>query len=269
MYWDTIDKNSGFCFRNFPRENSLPTPKTKFTKTGTTIVGCTFSEGVILGADTRATAGPIVADPDCLKIHYLAPNMYCCGAGTAADTEMVTQLVSSELELQRLYTGSESRISHAETRLCNHLFRYQGYIGAALIIGGIDIKGPQLVTISPYGNSMRLPFTTMGSGSLAAMAILETRFKDNMKEEEAVELVKDAIEAGIFNDLGSGSNVDIYVVRRNGCEKKETYRCYNKKVFSESESYKFDKGTTKVVEEIMKNWKKVEVVDDSAPMELS
>ena len=199
MYWDTIDQNSGFSFRNFPRENSLPTPKTKFTKTGTTIVGCTFSEGVILGADTRATAGPIVADPDCLKIHYLAPNMYCCGAGTAADTEMVTQLVSSELELQRLYTGSESRISHAETRLCNHLFRYQGYIGAALIIGGIDIKGPQLVTISPYGNSMRLPFTTMGSGSLAAMAILETRFKDNMKEEEAVELVKDAIEAGIFS----------------------------------------------------------------------
>ena len=269
MYWDTIDQNSGFSFRNFPRENSLPTPKTKFTKTGTTIVGCTFSEGVILGADTRATAGPIVADPDCLKIHYLAPNMYCCGAGTAADTEMVTQLVSSELELQRLYTGSESRISHAETRLCNHLFRYQGYIGAALIIGGIDIKGPQLVTISPYGNSMRLPFTTMGSGSLAAMAILETRFKDNMKEEEAVELVKDAIEAGIFNDLGSGSNVDIYVVRIKKKKKKESYRCYNKKVFSESESYKFDKGTTKVVEEIMKNWKKVEVVDDSAPMELS
>ena len=231
MYWDTIDKNSGFSFRNFPRENSLPTPKTKFTKTGTTIVGCTFSEGVILGADTRATAGPIVADPDCLKIHYLAPNMYCCGAGTAADTEMVTQLVSSELELQRLYTGSESRISHAETRLCNHLFRYQGYIGAALIIGGIDIKGPQLVTISPYGNSMRLPFTTMGSGSLAAMAILETRFKDNMKEEEAVELVKDAIEAGIFNDLGSGSNVDIYVVRRNGCEKKKAIDAIIRKSF--------------------------------------
>ena len=186
-----------------------------------------------MGADTRATAGPIVADPDCLKIHYLAPNMYCCGAGTAADTEMVTQLVASELELQRLYTGSESRISHAETRLCNHLFRYQGYIGAALIIGGVDIKGPQLVTISPYGNSMRLPFTTMGSGSLAAMAILETKYKDGMNQDEAVELVKEAIEAGIFNDLGSGSNVDIFIVRRTGCEKKESYRVYNKKVRKE------------------------------------
>ena len=132
-----------------------------------------------------------------------------------------------------------------------------------------DIKGPQLVTISPYGNSMRLPFTTMGSGSLAAMAILETKYKDGMNQDEAVELVKEAIEAGIFNDLGSGSNVDIFIVRRTGCEKKESYRVYNKKVYSDSESYKFDKGTTQVVEEIMRNWKNVEVVDESVPMDIS
>ncbi|KAF5176748.1 Proteasome subunit beta type-7, partial [Thalictrum thalictroides] len=44
-------------------------------------------DGVILGADTRATEGPLVADKNCEKIHYMAPNIYCCGAGTAADTE--------------------------------------------------------------------------------------------------------------------------------------------------------------------------------------
>ena len=49
-----------------------------------------FQDGVILGADTRATEGPIVADKNCEKIHYMAPNIYCCGAGTAADTEAVT-----------------------------------------------------------------------------------------------------------------------------------------------------------------------------------
>jgi len=41
----------------------------------------------------------------------------------------------------------------------------------------------------------------MGSGSLAAMGILETRYKHDMNEQEAVDLVKDAIEAGIFPDL--------------------------------------------------------------------
>lgn len=48
--------------------------------------------GVCLGADTRATEGPIVADKNCEKIHYIAPNIYCCGAGTSADTENTTGL---------------------------------------------------------------------------------------------------------------------------------------------------------------------------------
>ena len=272
MYWDLKQQNEGgFDFTNFNRNNKLSNDKGikhTYKKTGTTIVGCVFNGGVVLGADTRATEGPIVADPDCVKIHYLAPNIFCCGAGTAADTKMVTQMMASELEMQRLYTGSESRISHAEARLTSHLFKYQGHIGAALIVGGVDIKGPQLVTISPHGNSMLLPFTTMGSGSLAAMSVLETRYKDNMTEEECINLVKDAIKAGIFNDLGSGSNVDIYIVKRTGCEKKESYRVYNKKVFSESETYKFPKGTTEVLEEIKKNWKNVVVESEAVPMDI-
>ena len=43
-----------------------------------------------LAADTRATAGTVVADKNCEKIHKLAPNIFCCGAGTAADCEHVT-----------------------------------------------------------------------------------------------------------------------------------------------------------------------------------
>lgn len=47
----------------------------KSIKTGTTIVGIIYKDGVILGADTRATEGPIVADKNCEKIHFLAKNM--------------------------------------------------------------------------------------------------------------------------------------------------------------------------------------------------
>lgn len=62
-------------------------------KTGTTIAGIVYKDGVVLGADTRATGGTEVADKNCEKIHYLAPNIYCCGAGTAADTEKTTELI--------------------------------------------------------------------------------------------------------------------------------------------------------------------------------
>lgn len=147
MYWDNVEENSGFNFDKLERNNMLAKKgmQIRTKKTGTTIVGVLYNDGVILGADTRATEGPIVADPDCLKIHYLAPNIYCCGAGTAADTEFVTQMVASELELHRLNTKTESRVSHVESRLTTHLFKYQGHIGAALIVGGVDVTGPKLV----------------------------------------------------------------------------------------------------------------------------
>lgn len=29
--------------------------------------------------DTRATSGPIVADKNCEKLHYIAPNIWCAG----------------------------------------------------------------------------------------------------------------------------------------------------------------------------------------------
>lgn len=265
MYWDTLDQSGGFSFQNYNR-NQLLKNKPKIKSTGTTIVGVLYSSGVIISADSRATEGPIVADPDCVKLHYLAPNIYVAGAGVAADTEMVSQMVSSELELQRLYTGRQSRMSHVEAKLTSHLFRYQGHIGAALIIGGVDVKGPQLINISPHGNSFRAPFVTMGSGSLAAMSILESEFKENMTKEEAINLATKAIEAGIFNDLYSGSNVNVFIITEKGMESLRHHRVYDKKEFHDPNMHSFQKGETKVIEEVRKNWKNIEV--ENAKMDL-
>merc|ERR1712150_21316 len=96
------------CHRNALLENKGFTAP-KVYKTGTTICGVIYKDGVVLGADTRATEDTIVADKNCSKIHYIAPNIYCCGAGTAADTEMTTQMISSKLELHRLNTGRTAR----------------------------------------------------------------------------------------------------------------------------------------------------------------
>jgi len=189
-------------------------PAPKAVKTGTTIVGVTFAGGVVLGADTRATSGNIVADKNCEKIHRLAKNIYCCGAGTAADTEMTTRSIESQLELLRLNTGREVQVVAANRLLKQFLFRYQGHIGAALILGGVDKLGPHIYCIYPHGSVDKLPYATMGSGSLAAMAVIESGWNENITEAEAIKLVRDAIHAGITNDLGSGSNVDVYVLKR-------------------------------------------------------
>lgn len=231
--------------------NVLPTA----WKTGTTIVGIVYKDGVVLGADTRATGGSEVVDKNCEKIHYLAPNIWCCGAGTAADTEKTTELIASNLELLRLSTGTQSRVVTSLTMLKRMLYRYQGHVSAALVLGGVDVQGPHLYSIHPHGSTQRLPYTTMGSGSLAAMAVFESRFVEDMEEGAAIDLVRDAIRAGIFNDLGSGSNVDITVIRKDNISQFRTYEnaagdaSAYKAQFARPNKLDFPPGTTCVIEE--------------------
>merc|ERR1719163_1302280 len=103
-------------------------------KTGTTITGVCFKGGVVLGADTRSTNGETVADKNCEKIHYIAPNIYCCGAGTAADTQQVTDMISSQLALHRMAANRQSRVATSLAMLKQYLYRYQGHVSAALVL---------------------------------------------------------------------------------------------------------------------------------------
>ena len=55
------------------------------------------------------------------------------------------------------------------------------------------------------------------------MSVFETGYKDDMNEEEAIELVSQAILAGVYNDLGSGSNVDVCILKKDSMEMKRNY----------------------------------------------
>ena len=203
----------------------------------------------MLGADTRSTSGSTVADKNCEKIHFIASNIYCCGAGTAADTEAVTNMVSAQLELHRYGTGRKARVITAMTMLKQHLFKYQGHVSAALVLGGFDLNGPHLFTVYPHGSTDALPFATMGSGSLNAMAVFEAGYKDGMTREEAMLLVSNAIKSGVYNDLGSGSNVDLCIINKDGTEYLRNYEYLQAKTYSRIHPVIYGPGTTPIVKE--------------------
>jgi len=113
-----------------------------------------------------------------------------------------------------------------------------------LILGGIDVTGPKLVMVSPHGNCSYLPYTTMGSGSLAAIAILEANYKDDLSEEEARKLGIEAVKAGILHDEGSGSNVDVCVINLKGVKMERAVESFNKRYFQKAEPYNFPSGRT-------------------------
>ena len=105
-------------------------------------------------------------------------------------------MISSQLELHRLNTGRQVRdrwqsilfqsidlifnfqvrVVAAQRMVKQMLFRYQGHIGTYLIMGGVDVTGPALYEIAAHGSTSKVPFCTMGSGTLAAMSVLESRY---------------------------------------------------------------------------------------------
>lgn len=226
-------------------------------KTGTTIVGIKTSNCIIIGADTRATEGSVVADKLCEKVHQLSQNVWCCGAGTSADLDSLTRKIRytfllksmiyesignhstrrstnrfiedehRDLGEEYLMDGVEEDACHplgqaSISEICNvireNLYRNRGEIGANLVLGGFDpcTRQPILTAIHPHGSIDVVPFTALGSGSLAAMGILESRYKVDISTTEGIELVKDAVRAGIENDLGSGSQIDLCVIDKTG-----------------------------------------------------
>lgn len=190
--------------------------------TGTTICGLLYEDGVILGADTRATmkdasGSSILIDHNCSKINRLSEKIYCCGAGSAADMKRLSGLVEANLECQFPKAHTDIPVICPVTMIKQTLYKYHGYLMCAFIIGGIDSAGGnQLFSIFQHGSSHGHKFCAMGTGLQPAMGILEAGWKENLSEKEGLTLMVDAIKAGILYDLGSGSKVDVTIIRKNG-----------------------------------------------------
>jgi len=259
--------------------NDSPHPqKLKTRKTGTTITALLAQNStvLILAADTRATDGSTVADKRCEKLHSLANNVWCAGAGTSADVEALVRRVkfifwkrgmmmssSSGIRSDNMIINGESTTAitasnthhnwRMDTTISNedrnlppasipailHYIRTQlqksrGNLGVNLLVGGYDheTKHAHLAAIHPHGSMDVVNYAALGSGGLAATGVLESKYprigNGSCSIQEGIQLAVDAVKAGIDNDLGSGSQVDVCVISCEGV-------LYRRAVISEEE----------------------------------
>ena len=54
--------------------------------TGTTIMAVLYDGGVLIGADSRSSAGTYIADRSADKLDYVHDRIFCLRSGSAADT---------------------------------------------------------------------------------------------------------------------------------------------------------------------------------------
>jgi len=81
------------------------------------------------------------------------------------------------------------------------------------------------------------------------MSVFESGYKDGLTKEEGVELVTRAIRAGVYNDLGSGSNIDVCVITKDGVEMMRNHEYLQDKTYARQFPKKIPVGTSKVLRE--------------------
>ena len=186
---------------------------------GTTTVGITCSDGVVLATDTRATAGFLyIAHRHVKKLQKIDNHIAMTIAGSVADAQNVVDILRYHANIYKL----ENRVPmplKACARLASNMFFSQRYpmpYIVEILVGGYDQEGAVVFNIDLFGSLNKEKFVSTGSGSPVAYGILESEYKEDMTLEKGVKVAARAIAAAIRRNAGTGDGIDVAIIDKNG-----------------------------------------------------
>jgi proteasome beta subunit len=194
-------------------------------KTGTTTVGIVCSDGIVLAADKRATAGYFVADKAAEKVHKINENMALTTAGGVSDIQLLVKLIKAELKLKTLKTKREPNIKESANLLAGLVYsnirKYSTIPGLThFILGGKDKFGFHLYDLYADGSLTECAeYISSGSGSYMAYGVLDTLFKKDMNVKQGIELATKAVSAALQRDVATGEGIVVFTITKDGVKK--------------------------------------------------
>ena len=194
-------------------------------KTGTTTVGIVCKDGIVLAADTRATAGTMIVDKHAEKTHIITDEFALTIAGGVSDAQLLIKLIRAELKLKEIRTMKKPTAKEAANLLGGLLYaniRRPSMLPGVVhfLLGGKDTTGNYLYDLFPDGSVTKVrDFISSGSGSVFAYGVLETQYKEGMSTKEGVELARKSINTALQRDSCSGNGIDVLVIGNDGIKR--------------------------------------------------
>jgi len=188
-------------------------------KKGTTTCALTCKDGVILAADTRASAGFFIADRHVMKIQKVDRHVGMTIAGGVADAQNLVDIMRYNSNIYRLTNKDPIPIKSA-ARLCSNVLFNQRYYPffVQIILAGVDKTKDegQIYNIDLFGSMTSEKFVSTGSGSPVAYGYLETEFKENLTVNDAYKIAIQAIAAAIRRNSGTGDGINVVIIDKDG-----------------------------------------------------
>lgn len=194
-----------------PGRRTLPSTPAVEAPHGTTIVSLTWSGGVLMAGDRRATQGSLIANRDMEKV-FAADDLALVGiAGTAGVAIEMVRLFQVELEHYEKIEGVPMSLEGKANRLAAML---RGNLGLAMqglavlpSFAGLD-RGEGRGRLFSYdvtgGCYEEQQHHSVGSGSLFARGALKKLWHPDLSRSEAVRVAVEALYDAADDDSATG-----------------------------------------------------------------
>ncbi len=199
------------------------------THRGTTTVGVVCKDGLVIGADTRVTAGFYIAHKRGKKIFVITPQIVLSIAGVLADAQALVDVLRYNIRLHEFRSNRKVMAKEAARLLSYILFQNRLFpLYTEILIGGLNGESFSLYRIDPLGSLVEDKYASTGSGSPIAYGILESEYRPDLTVTEGQAIVIRALIAAMRRDIGSGNDIDLVIVTKEGVrelskEEKEKY----------------------------------------------
>jgi proteasome beta subunit len=196
-------------------------------KSSTTTIGIKFKDGVIIGTESQATAGFLVASKEAQKLFKINDYVAATISGGVADCQYLVNQAQALSNLEAVEKNKAPEVKWIANVLRNILFQGRSMFQSMMIIGGYSVeeKTGKLFGLDLLGTLFEdEKFLSYGSGSPFALGVLEADWKPNMSEQAAIKLAKSAIRSAILRDAGSGYDFQIVKITKNGFKPIEGFR---------------------------------------------
>ncbi|RLM42295.1 MULTISPECIES: archaeal proteasome endopeptidase complex subunit beta [unclassified Haloarcula] len=205
-----------------PEVGELPAQSTqdseKVNKTGTTTIGISTSEGVVIATDMRASlGGRFVSNKNVQKVEQIHPTAALTLVGSVGGAQSFIRTLRAEVNLYEARRGEDISMKALST-LAGNFARGGPFFAINPILGGVDDDGHHVYSIDPAGGVMKDDYTVTGSGLTVAYGTLEDRYEEEMTNEEAKEVAAASINAAAERDTGSGNGIYLADVTADGVD---------------------------------------------------
>lgn len=195
-------------------------------KLGSTAIGISTSEGVILAVEKRVSSSLLESD-SIEKIMEIDTHIGCAMSGLTADARSMIDHARVASVQHDLYYHEQISVESLTQSVCDLALRFgEGAsgekrlmsrpFGVALLIAGYDNdKGPQLYHAEPSGTFYRYDAKAIGSGSEGAQAELQNEYHKSLTLKEA-EVLSLKVLKQVMEEKLDASNAQLASVTKEG-----------------------------------------------------